>query len=149
VRTCCDLCVLCELLIPPLLRASLWTSKCKGERLQVVEIPRERDKKRKAKHRGIQVDHWITWEELSATLVRWDATTWSRQVLYLAEPRDKPLCPSVLILLWLLWFAKTLLQPLGITVLTLNQVFVALSSSFTGSPIHPPPLGALRSSFAI
>jgi hypothetical protein len=23
-------------------------------------------------------------------------------------------------------------------VLTLNQVFVALSSSFTGSPIHPP-----------
>jgi hypothetical protein len=34
--------------------------KCKGERLQVVEIPRERDKKRKGKHRGIQVDHWIT-----------------------------------------------------------------------------------------
>jgi hypothetical protein len=34
--------------------------KCKGERLQVVEIPHERDKKRKAKHRGIQVDHWIT-----------------------------------------------------------------------------------------
>jgi hypothetical protein len=28
-------------------------------------------------------------------------------------------------------------------VLTLNQVFVALSSSFTGSPIHPP-LGALK-----
>jgi hypothetical protein len=34
--------------------------KCKGERLQVVEIPRKRDKKRKAKHHGIQVDHWIT-----------------------------------------------------------------------------------------
>jgi hypothetical protein len=34
-----------------------------------------------------------------------------------------------LILLWLLCFAKTLLQPLGNTVLTLNQVFVALSSS--------------------
>jgi hypothetical protein len=34
--------------------------KCKGERLQVVEIPRNRDKKRKAKHCGIQVDHWIT-----------------------------------------------------------------------------------------
>jgi hypothetical protein len=29
---------------------------------------------------------------LIATLVRWDATTWSRQVLDLAEPRDKPLC---------------------------------------------------------
>jgi hypothetical protein len=30
-------------------------------------------------------------------------------VLYLAEPRDKPLCLPVLILLWLLCFAKTLL----------------------------------------
>jgi hypothetical protein len=29
--------------------------KCKGERLQVVEIPRERDIVNKAKHRGIQV----------------------------------------------------------------------------------------------
>jgi hypothetical protein len=28
-------------------------------------------------------------------------------------------------------------------VLTLNQSFVAVSLSFTGSPIHPPPLGAL------
>jgi hypothetical protein len=36
---------------------------------------------------------------LIATLVRWDATTWSRQVLNLAEPRDKPLCPSVIDLL--------------------------------------------------
>ena len=48
--------------------------------------------KRKEEHCGIQVDHWITGEELSATLVRWDATTWSRQALVLAEPRDKPLC---------------------------------------------------------
>jgi hypothetical protein len=31
-------------------------------------------------------------------------------------------------------------------VLTLNQVFVALSSSFTGSPIHPP-LGALSAAW--
>jgi hypothetical protein len=29
---------------------------------------------------------------------------------------------------------------LAITVLTINQVFVAISLSFTGSPIHPPPL---------
>jgi hypothetical protein len=32
---------------------------------------------------------------------------------------------------------------LALTVLTLNQVLVAISLSFTGSPIHPPPLGAL------
>jgi hypothetical protein len=30
-------------------------------------------------------------------------------------------------------------------VLTLNKVFVAISLNFTGSPIHPPPLGALTS----
>jgi hypothetical protein len=28
---------------------------------------------------GSQVDHWISWEGLSTTLVRWDTTTWSRQ----------------------------------------------------------------------
>jgi hypothetical protein len=32
---------------------------------------------------------------------------------------------------------------LALTVLTLNQSFCGLSLSFTGSPIHPPPLGAL------
>jgi hypothetical protein len=31
----------------------------KGERLQVVEIPRKRDKTLKEESRGIQVDHWI------------------------------------------------------------------------------------------
>jgi hypothetical protein len=44
---------------------------------------------------------------------------------------------SVIDLLWLLCFVETPLQPLGNTVLTFNQLFVALSSSFTGSPIHP------------
>jgi hypothetical protein len=34
--------------------------KCKGERLQVVEIPRKRILKGKAKHRGIQVGLWTT-----------------------------------------------------------------------------------------
>ena len=48
----------------------------KGERIQVVEIPRERDIEKKSKHRGIQVGLWTVWEGLIATLVRWDATTW-------------------------------------------------------------------------
>jgi hypothetical protein len=33
---------------------------CKGERLQLVEIPRKREKEKSKKNRGIQVDHWIT-----------------------------------------------------------------------------------------
>jgi hypothetical protein len=41
---------------------------------------------------------------LIATLVRWDATTWSRQVLVLAEPRDNHRAISVIDLLWLLCF---------------------------------------------
>jgi hypothetical protein len=34
------------------------------------------ERKTKKESRGIQVDHWITWKGLSATLVHWDATTW-------------------------------------------------------------------------
>jgi hypothetical protein len=45
---------------------------------------------------GIQVDHWITWKGLSATLVHWDATTWTRQVFYLTRPRDKNQCVTCL-----------------------------------------------------
>jgi hypothetical protein len=41
------LCLLCDLY-------------CKGERLQLVEIPRKRDKDYKEESCGIQVDHWIT-----------------------------------------------------------------------------------------
>jgi hypothetical protein len=33
---------------------------CKGERLQLVEIPRKREKEIRKKSCGIQVDHWIT-----------------------------------------------------------------------------------------
>jgi hypothetical protein len=33
-------------------------------------------RKTKEESRGIQVDHWITWKGLSATLIHWDATTW-------------------------------------------------------------------------
>jgi hypothetical protein len=54
-----------------------------------VEIPRKRDivKERKTPwYSSGSLDHL---KGLSATLVHWDATTWSRQVLYLAEPRDK------------------------------------------------------------
>jgi hypothetical protein len=61
---------------PPLLLCFSCDQHCKGERLQLVEIRRKREKNSKEKDRGIQVDHWITWKGLSATLVHWDATTW-------------------------------------------------------------------------
>jgi hypothetical protein len=74
-------CVCCELSLacvdfPPLLLCFYCDQPCKGERLQLVEIPRKREKTAKEKDRGIQVDHWITWKGLSATLVHWNATTW-------------------------------------------------------------------------
>jgi hypothetical protein len=34
-----------------------------------VEIPHKWERVKKEEHRGIQVDHWITGKELSATLV--------------------------------------------------------------------------------
>jgi hypothetical protein len=61
---------------PPLLLCFSCDQHCKGERLQLVEIPHKRGKNSKEKDRGIQVDHWITWKRLSATLVHWDTTTW-------------------------------------------------------------------------
>jgi hypothetical protein len=81
---------------------------------------------------------------LSATLVHWDATTWSRQVLYLAEPRDKPLCLLCCFSLWFLCFTSTPLQLLDSIALTLNQVFVAISFKFYRITYSPPPLGALN-----
>jgi hypothetical protein len=73
VRYGFESCVRC---FPSLLLCFLWSKLCKGKRLQLVEIPCKREKILKGKDHGIQVDHWITWKGLSATLVHWDATTW-------------------------------------------------------------------------
>jgi hypothetical protein len=48
------------LLSPPLLPYFFGDYHCKGERLQVVEIPRKWEKVKESKNHGIQVDHWIT-----------------------------------------------------------------------------------------
>jgi hypothetical protein len=59
VRVCAaDLSLLCVTLSLTLLL--LYDLYCKGERLQLVEIPRKREKNTKQKDRSIQVDHWIT-----------------------------------------------------------------------------------------
>jgi hypothetical protein len=72
---CCGFgsCVCCSPILTLVLLCDLY---CKGERLQLVEIPRIREDYSKRKDCGIKVDHWITWKGLSATLVHWDATTW-------------------------------------------------------------------------
>jgi hypothetical protein len=52
-------CVLCVALLA-LLLCLLCDLYCKGERLQLMKIPRKREKDYKEERRGIQVDHWIT-----------------------------------------------------------------------------------------
>jgi hypothetical protein len=60
VRVCAaDLCVVCVALLA-LLLCLLCDLYCKGERLQLVEVPRKRENDYKEESRGIQVDHWIT-----------------------------------------------------------------------------------------
>jgi hypothetical protein len=49
----------CVCFSPPLLLCFLCDHHCKGERLQIMEIPRKREKDYKEESRGIQVDHWI------------------------------------------------------------------------------------------
>jgi hypothetical protein len=53
-----DLSLVCVAL-PNLTLCFLCDINCKGERLQIVEIPRKREKYSEGKDNGIQVDHWI------------------------------------------------------------------------------------------
>jgi hypothetical protein len=50
----------CVFLFPTLFLCVLCDQYCKGERLQLVEIPRKREEEYKEESRDIQVDHWIT-----------------------------------------------------------------------------------------
>jgi hypothetical protein len=56
---CYNLCLVC-VAHPNLTLCFLCDQYCKGERLQLVEIPRKREKTIRKKSRDIQVDHWIT-----------------------------------------------------------------------------------------
>jgi hypothetical protein len=58
-RLCCDLSLVCVAL-SCLTFVLLCDHHCKGERLQVVEIPHKREKDKERKNCGIQVDHRIT-----------------------------------------------------------------------------------------
>jgi hypothetical protein len=72
-----------------------------------VEIPRKRDIVKQSKTQWYSSGSLDRLRGVECNPRPLDATTWSRQVLDLAEPRDKPLCLSVLIFLWLLCFART------------------------------------------
>jgi hypothetical protein len=59
VRGCAaDLSLVCVAL-PNVTLCFLCDINYKGERLQIVEIPRKREKYSEGKDCGIQVDHWI------------------------------------------------------------------------------------------
>jgi hypothetical protein len=60
VRGCAAYLSLVCVALPNLALCFLCDLSCKGERLQIVEIPRKREKDYKEESRGIQVDHWIT-----------------------------------------------------------------------------------------
>jgi hypothetical protein len=60
VRGCAAYLSLVCVVLPTLLSYFLCDLYCKGERLQLVEIPRKREKDTMEQRRGIQVDHWIT-----------------------------------------------------------------------------------------
>jgi hypothetical protein len=72
-----------------------------------VEIPRKRDIVKQSKTSWYSSGSLDRLRGVECNPRPLDTTTWSRQVLDLAEPRDKPLCLSVLISLWLLCFART------------------------------------------
>jgi hypothetical protein len=60
VRVCgVDLILVCVAL-PNLTLCLLYDQSCKGERLQLVVIPRKEEENYKEEYRGIQVDHRIT-----------------------------------------------------------------------------------------
>jgi hypothetical protein len=119
--------------LPNLTLCFLCDLNCKGERLQIVEIPRKREKE----SCGIQVDHWIAWKGLSATLVHWDATTWKVDKCYLAEPRDKNRVSLVLPSLWLFYPQELASKLLSCANTLITKFCGYLVFDFTGSSIHP------------
>jgi hypothetical protein len=72
-----------------------------------VEIPRERDIVKQRETPWYSSGSLDRLKGVECNPRPLDATTWSRQVLDLAEPRDKPLCLSVLNSLWLSCLART------------------------------------------
>jgi hypothetical protein len=60
VRGCAAYLSLVCVAFPNLTPCFLCDQYCKGERLQLVEIPHKREENYKEESRGIQVDHWIT-----------------------------------------------------------------------------------------
>jgi hypothetical protein len=106
----CVFAVVLSVLLPSLTLVLHWDSYCTGERLQVVEIPRKREKS-KVKKNTVVFKLIIgslerSWVQLSSVGTPQRGVG---KVLYLAEPRDKSSCLLCLSLLCPLWFTRALL----------------------------------------
>jgi hypothetical protein len=75
---CAPVCVSTSILTPDLILINC----VRRERLHFVEIPHNCDIDIRKTTVVLKFDLRITWEGLSATLVHWEATTWSRQAYY-------------------------------------------------------------------
>jgi hypothetical protein len=135
------ICVCCS---PTLLLCFHCDLCCKGERLQLVEIPRKRKKREKEKkswYSSWSLDHLKGVECNPRPLGRHNVKVGK---CYLAEPRDKIACLLWLFSLWLSVFTRARFKPLNRSNLH-NQSFVAINVEFYRI-IYSPPLGALTPS---
>jgi hypothetical protein len=96
VCVCCRLNLMC-VIFPPLLLCFLWSKLCKGERLQLVEIPRKREKisKERPWYSSSSLDHLKEVECNPHPLGRHNVEVGK---CYLAEPWDKNRVSLVLLL---------------------------------------------------
>ena len=111
-------CVYCVLSLacvafPPLLLCFLWSKLCKGERLQLVEIPCKREKisKERPWYSSWSSDHLKGVECNPRPLVCHNVEVGK---CYLIEPQDKTLCLLCCFSLWLISSQELTLQQPGL-----------------------------------
>jgi hypothetical protein len=122
---------------------SLW-SLCKGERLQLVEIPRKREKeisKEKLWYSSWSLDHLKGVECKPRPLGRHNVEVGK---CYLAEPRDKNRVSLVWISLWLSCPQELASQLLSSTNISITKFLWLLVIEFLQDHLFTLPLGALN-----
>jgi hypothetical protein len=110
---------------------------CKGERIQVVEIPRKRGNTLR------KISWYSSWSSDHLKGVECNPRPLGRHNVevgkcYLAEPRDKIVCLLWLLSLWLFCPQELASQLLSRTNTYITKFCSYLVLNFTGSPIHPP-----------
>jgi hypothetical protein len=110
---------------------------CKGERLQIMEIPRKREEtlNKRLWYSSWSLDHLKGVEFNPRPLGRHNMEVGK---CYLAEPRDKIACLLWLLSLWLFCPQELASQLLSRTNTSITKFRGYLVFNFIGSPIHPP-----------